>query len=87
MPLLRLPLLALKILLVVGALYAAAVIYPQPAFAHHVRYGSDDIWSDEPIPAEIAAVLDDAHRRLRRSPWYDEREGMRLFICNAPWRL
>lgn len=86
MPLLRLPLLV-KILLVVGTLYAAAVIYPQPAFAHHVRYGSVDVWSDEPIPAGITAVLDDAHRRLRRSPWYDEQDSMRLFICNAPWRL
>lgn len=69
------------------AIYVAIVSFPQPMFAHHVRYQNYEVWSDEPIPASIAAVLDDTTRRLNTSELYNPDWTIKVFICNAPWRL
>ncbi|MFD2367752.1 hypothetical protein [Pseudoduganella sp. GCM10020061] len=78
--------LALGLFALVAA-YVAIVSFPQPMFAHHVRYQNYEVWSDEPIPDSIAAVLDDATRRLKTSELYKPDWTIKLFICNAPWRL
>ena len=69
------------------ALYLAILAFPQPVFAHHVRYQNYEVWSDEPIPSSIVEVLDDATRRLNTSPLYKPDWTIKVFICNAPWRL
>lgn len=69
------------------ALYTAIISFPEPMFRHHVRYQNYEVWSDEPIPASIAAVLDDSTRRLNTSELYKPDWNIKVFICNAPWRL
>jgi len=78
---------ALAAALAVGLILAAA-FNPQAIFAHHLRYGAYDVWSDRPIPAAAArAVLDDATRRMARSPLWSADQRFRVFICNDNWRL
>ncbi len=69
------------------ALVIGLLLFPQPLFGHSLTHGNFQIWSDRPIDPAIAAVLDDAGRRLRRSELYEEGEAFRIFICNEPWRL
>ncbi|PWF43379.1 hypothetical protein C7C56_021350 [Massilia glaciei] len=69
------------------AAYIAVLSWPQPLFAHHVRHQNYEVWSDQPIPPQIAQVLDDATRRLRGSAFHAPETPIRLFICNANWRL
>jgi hypothetical protein len=71
----------------VVATIAAAILYPQPLFAHSKDYGTFSIYSDRPIGPAMAQVIDDAERRLRSSELYRADERFRVFICNEPWRL
>ena len=68
-----------------GAL--ALICTPQPFFAHHLRHGAYDLWSDRPIPAEAPAVLDEVTRRVARSPLWSADQRFSVFICNDGWRL
>jgi hypothetical protein len=61
--------------------------YPQPMFAHHMRYQNYEVWSDQAIAPQMAQVLDDATRRLRTSELYKPDSQLEIFLCNAPWRL
>ena len=75
-------------LAVVAGLVLVAIYNPQPLFAHHLRYGAYDVWSDRPIPARAAqAVLDETTQRLARSPLWSPDQRFRVFICNDNWRL
>ncbi|MES3025920.1 MAG: hypothetical protein V4857_30435 [Pseudomonadota bacterium] len=69
------------------AAYLALLSSPRPLFAHHVRHQNYEVWSDQPIPPQIERVLDDATRRLRASPFHAPAAPLRIFICNADWRL
>jgi hypothetical protein len=70
------------------AVFLAVIYFPQPLFAHHLRYEQYDLWSDRPIPPQAAAaVLDDATRRLARSPLWSPGQRFSVFICNDNWRL
>lgn len=73
-------------LLIVFA-YVGASAYPQPLFSHHTRYQNYEIWSDRPIPPQIAQVLDDANRRLHTSELYGKDGTYKIFFCNDSWRL
>ncbi|MBS0335135.1 MAG: hypothetical protein JSS35_20395 [Proteobacteria bacterium] len=70
-----------------AALILAAICLPQPLFAHHLRRGQVDLWSDRPIPPQARAVLDEAQRRIARSPLWSAEQRFRIFICNDNWRL
>lgn len=67
--------------------YVAVLAFPQPLFAHYVTHENYEVWSDGPIDATIARVLDDASRRLRTSELYEPNQRFRIFICNSSWRL
>ncbi len=73
---------AVLLLAVLGVL-----AYPQPLFAYHTTHANFAVWSDRPIPPQIASVLDDAARRLSTSDLYDKNLPVRIFFCNASWRL
>jgi hypothetical protein len=79
-----------RVLLAIGlaavALFAV-LCTPQPFFAHHVSFGRYRVWSDRPIPRQIAGVLDDVTRRLARSDLYTPDQRFRIFLCNDEWRL
>jgi hypothetical protein len=62
-------------------------IYPQPLFVQHARHGQFEVWSDQPLPASLAPVLDDAMRRMRTSELAHPDDAYHVFICNASWRI
>jgi len=68
-------------------IYIGVSAFPQPMFANHTTYQNYEIWSDMPIPPQITQVLDDATRRLNTSDLYDKNSTIRIFFCNASWRL
>jgi len=71
-----------------AALVLAAICTPYPLFAHHLRDGAYDVWSDRPIPdAAAKAVLGETTRRLSRSPLWSPDQRFRVFVCNDNWRL
>ncbi|SFD00666.1 hypothetical protein [Massilia yuzhufengensis] len=74
-------------LLAVALLYALIVAIPKPMFPYRAVYQNYQVWSDQPIPAEIAGVLDDVTRRLRTSTVHDRTTPVEIFFCNEPWRL
>lgn len=75
------------VILSAAALVLMVLAFPQPLFAHTVRYGAFQLWSDRPIDPAFATVLDDAERRLRTSDLYEPGAAFRVFICNEPWRM
>lgn len=79
------PVLAVLALVLVA--FGAVFAFPQLLFAHHVRHGVYEVWSDRPIPAAIDGVLDDVTRRLARSEIDEPGRGERIFLCNDDWRL
>lgn len=79
------PVLAVFGLLIVAL--GGVLAFPQLLFAHHVRHGVYDVWSDRPIPPAIDGVLDDVTRRLAASEIDEPTRGERVFLCNDDWRL
>lgn len=67
--------------------YIGVLAFPQPLFSHHTSYRNYEVWSDQPIPPQIAQVLDDATRRLRTSELHEPDQTFKIFFCNASWRL
>ncbi len=67
--------------------YLLVLAFPQAFFSNHVVYQNYEIWSDQPIPPQITQVLDDATRRLKTSELYKRDRTIRVFFCNASWRL
>jgi hypothetical protein len=67
--------------------YIGVIAFPQPMFTYHTSHQNYEVWSDKPIPPQIAQVLDDATRRLTTSDLYDKNSTINIFFCNASWRL
>jgi hypothetical protein len=77
----------LSLLLLLGAAYVAILAFPQPNFSYRATHGQFDVFSDRPIPPQIASVLDDVRRRIERSELYDSGQRFRIFFCNDDWRM
>jgi hypothetical protein len=77
----------LAALLVLALAYALIAAFPKPMFGYRIDYQNYRVWSDQPIPDEIAQVLDDVTRRLRTSSLHDRDTPVEIFFCNEPWRL
>ena len=73
--------------LLLAGIAVAVLAFPQPNFAYSTSHRQFDVWSDRPIPPQIAAVLDDAARRLERSELYDADQRFRIFFANDDWRM
>lgn len=74
-------------LLMLGAAYMLFAAFPKPMFDYRVTYQNYRVWSDQPIPDDIADVLDDVTRRLRTSVLHDRTVPVEIFFCNESWRL
>lgn len=70
-------------LLLCYAAYEAAAAFPAPFFPHTYERGAFVLHSDVPIPASAAHVVDDAQRRIARSPLHGARDRYDIFICNS----
>lgn len=73
--------------LAIVVLAIGVLAWPQPAFAYHTAHGRFEIWSDRPIDPGIAAVIDDAERRIATSALDDPTQTFRLFFCHDDWRM
>lgn len=67
--------------------YVLFTAFPKPMFAYRAVYQNYHVWSDRPIPGEIARVLDDVTARLRTSAVHDRALPVEIFFCNEDWRL
>jgi hypothetical protein len=74
-------------LAVLVTIYGLVIAFPEAAFAYKTSYQNYQVWSDEPIPREVGQVLDDVTRRLRTAPLHDRAAPVKIFFCNAPWRM
>lgn len=81
-----LKLLGLSVLGVI-LVYVCVLAFPEPMFAYRTTYRNVEIFSDQPIPPQIAEVLDDASRRLATSAIHDKDGKFKIFFCHASWRL
>jgi hypothetical protein len=79
-------LVTVLLLIGAGAAYAALLVWPGPFFAYRLRKGSLILYSDEPLPASAARVLDEALYRIAPSPLYRATAERRIYVCNRPWR-
>lgn len=73
----------------IAALVALGLVTFFPAlllFPYHERVGDTDVYSEEPIPPQIAEVLRRADERLRTSPIGGEGYGHAVFLTNGGWR-
>jgi hypothetical protein len=68
-------------------MYMVVLLFPQPLFTYHMTYQNYEVWSDQPIAPQITQVLDDVTRRLKTSELYEPDRPLRIFFCNASWRL
>ena len=66
--------------------YAALLLDPSPLFAHTLRRGALIAHVDAPIPAALSETLDEATRRLSRSPLFDPARVHHLYFCQSEWR-
>jgi hypothetical protein len=71
----------------VAALWIGLVLHPQPLFAYSVRRQNLELHARQPLPPRTAAILDEAIRRLARSPLYDPGQKYDLFLCDTPTLL
>ena len=69
-----------------AAAYVALLLNPSPLFAHSYHAAPFSVYSDRPIPDDMAAVLDAAAARLAASPMVFESEQFHVYIANDAWR-
>jgi hypothetical protein len=67
----------------VAALYLAVLVHPQPLFAYSATVENLTLYARAPLPEVAPAVLDDALRRIQRSPLYSPAVHHRVFLCNS----
>ena len=76
---------SLLTLLAASAVYLVLLAYPQPLFAHELRYAGITVHSTEPIPEAMKATLARARARLDRSPLSAVTRDVEVFICQPQW--
>jgi hypothetical protein len=69
----------------VSSIYLLLLIYPQPLFAYELAQGDIVLHARRPIPTAMRETLALAQRRLERSPLYDPRQPLHVFICEPQW--
>lgn len=83
----RVALLGLAICGATGAAITGLLAAPQPFFAHHVRHGGFELWSDRAFdPSDGRRLLADVEARLARSALASAEGPRRIFVANAEWR-
>ena len=71
---------------VLAAFYLGTLFYPTPLFAHADRIGRYRLYSDEPIPAGMSAVIEDLDRRVATMEHTASGGSHRVYLCNSPRR-
>ena len=60
------------------------LIYPQPLFAYSVHQNNLVLYARTPLPEQAGPILDEAQRRIARSPLYDPTRTQHAFLCDTP---
>jgi hypothetical protein len=68
------------------AAYALLLLDPSPLFAHTLARGALVAHVDAPIPRGLVGTLEEAQRRLARSPLFDAARTHHLYVCQTTWR-
>jgi len=58
-------------------------VFPQPLFAHNVRYQNLELYSRSPLPANAMEILEKADRLLSASELYSADRSRRIFVCDS----
>ena len=72
-----------NVVLALAAVWVALVIFPSPLFAYSLRRHNVELHSRQPLSPEASAILDEAVRRLTRSPLYRADRKHDVFLCNS----
>lgn len=67
------------------ALWLALVVHPEPLFAHELERGPVILYSREPLAADAGPMLEEALRRVKRSPFFDAKRRHAVFLCDSQW--
>jgi hypothetical protein len=67
----------------VAAAWLALAIHPQTLFAYSLRRANVVLHARAPLPPEAVPQLDEAVRRLARSPLYDPARVHHVFLCDT----
>lgn len=65
-------------------LYAAVALNPSLLFAHELRVENLVLHSREPLPPEARTILQAAHDRVAKSPYFDANDSYDLYLCDTP---
>ena len=65
------------------AFWIALVIYPGPLFAYSVRRQNLELHARQPLPQQAGTIVDEALRRLKRSPFYRPDRKYDVFLCGG----
>jgi hypothetical protein len=66
-----------------AAAWLALTIHPQPLFAYSLRQDNVVLYARTPLPEAAGPILQDALRRLSRSPLYDAAHEQHAFLCDS----
>ena len=66
-----------------AAAWLALTIHPQPLFAYSLRRANVVLYARTPFPEAAGPILEDALRRLSRSPLYDAAHEQHAFLCDS----
>lgn len=76
------------ILLVAIIIYQLAsvhsLIYPFPQFPHKKTFPPFTVYSDEPLPLDIAALMDTVQQQVHALEAYDPGVSFNIFFCKSP---
>ena len=74
---------AALVISLVGCAWLALTIHPQPLFAFSLHRAGVVLHARTPLPPEAGPMLDEAMRRVSRSPLYDRRQTYDVFLTGS----
>jgi hypothetical protein len=75
-----------RTLAVLVGIWFLLLFYPEPLFAYSVTISRFTVYSDEPIPESVAAVISRADSRLSASSFDSSEDSFSIIIANSTWR-
>ncbi len=71
----------LLLLLGVGLIYVAILVFPSPFFAHRQTVDSYRVYSDEPISGDVEEWIDELDQRIRGMEHAPPEASQRIYLC------
>jgi hypothetical protein len=74
----------LMALFTVALLYVGTIAFPSPLFAYEAHFGEYRVYSDDPVPASMAGVIEDTARRVKAMEHEPSKASHRIYLCSSP---